>query len=150
MKANEALRYGMWLSMVAAFLACSTSSSTPATSSTSPTPDASAVDGESDGAMPADGGPERPDCAISEADRDDAGFPRMTVDRTKLGEICWTPDAGRISYCATDEVCARYRLPEDPPSVLRCGPGCGAVTCPGEHRCTMSLSSTPSLGCDCP
>lgn len=150
MKTNDILRYGLGASLVAGFFACSTSTSTPSTSSSPPTPDTGAEDAGADAFAEIDGRAAAPDCALADSDRDDAGFPQPTVDRTRVGEICWVPDGGTILNCKTDEVCAWYRLPEDPPSTYRCGPSCKDVTCPGAYHCTMGLSHPTTVGCDCP
>jgi hypothetical protein len=123
----------------------SSGTSTPSTPSSAD--DASIVDA----GAPAEGAAAGPrDCTLADADRDDAGRPRMTVDRTKIGEICWTADAGDVAGCAANESCGLYQLPEDPPGTARCGLGCGAVTCPGEFYCTTGFSRIAGPVCTCP
>ena len=73
----------------------------------------------------------------------------MTVDRSKLGEVCYTLPDGVRKGCPQGQGCYSYRLPEDPPSTWRCGPGCEAVTCPGEYQCVTDFSGSPAVSCDC-
>ena len=140
------MRFTVVRALVVLLFGCNTAASTATT------PDASAEDAarDVDASLPNDAGSRMPDCSLPDEDRDDAGFALMKVDRSKLGAICWTYEGGQVASCPSDVPCVAYRLPEDPPGAHRCGPGCDAVTCPGEHVCTESLSGLPSVGCDCP
>lgn len=149
MKARSIMSRRLGLSFITFFLvACSTAASTPSTPSAADAGVEDAALDAADASLAADAVAER-DCTLSATDRDDAGFPLMEVDRSKLGGICWTPGAAEIAPCPSGHPCVAYRLPEDPPDTHRCGPGCDAVSCPGEHACMMTLSGLPSAHCDC-
>jgi hypothetical protein len=147
-RGNDGLGDLLGLALLTILAACgSSSTSTPSTpSAADAATDASVADA---GAPAEDATADARDCTLADADVDDAGRVRWTVDRTKVGDICWTPEAGTIGGCAAGEGCDDYNLPEDPPHTGRCGRGCEAITCPGQYTCAVGFSNPGFLNCTC-
>lgn len=138
------------LVLVADLAACdSSTTSTSPSPSISSTADAGDAGGDSDAAT-TDARADARDCTLAADDRDDAGLPRRTIDRTKVGKICFTAEAGTVAICEASEAgCGRYGLPEDPPGTARCGAGCDAITCPGQYECMTGFSNPAVFLCSC-
>jgi hypothetical protein len=140
------------LALLTVLSSCESSgTSTPSTPSAADADADAATDASAvDASAPADDATaDARDCTLADADRTDAGRPRMTFDRTKVGEICWTLEAGTIGRCPADEFCSLYNLPEDPPSTARCGRGCEPITCPGQYTCAVGFSYPGAPNCTC-
>lgn len=139
------MRRHVYLLAVTLITGCESASSTPETPSTTVDAGNTAADATAIGDASADAR----NCTLGEGDRIDGGFPRMVVDEAKLGVICFTRDAGTVAGCDAGQPCGLYRLPSDPEGTGRCGPGCDAISCPGEFTCTTGFSNPGQFGCDC-